>query len=645
MCYRTIAICASLMFCFCSFAKSGSPERYSQFRLGEITAKGWIYHQMVRDMKEGNLASLNQIRKMGAPFAEKNGRGYGEFEGNYIDAIIRNAIVAGYEPFLDWADEISEKILAGRTVSGFMGGKAPSDFEEARSREIFLWSQACFLRGLLAYAEFTGNPRYLDAVVDDVDYVMSLFDEGDNFFNGESSVEGGARAHGLMFVDVLEGLHVLTGDKRYLDFAERLYEDYSSGINLKNNDNQKVYLTQKERPFLYHAPHIAEHSRVLYYLAAHSDEYLKLAENSLFKLRQALSPSGGLITDPFLLECVGGNYGDPDLRYEYCSLTETAVSLESCFRKFGDPEIAEIVENIVFNAAQAARFSDGKACAYCSKDNQLLASGDEKDHTFRHQYAACHKIACCVFNQSRIMPYYVHNMWLRSQDGGILAAYYGPSLLSTEISGHKFGILEETMYPFENTIRFTVSTDKALKVPLRFRIPSWCKGFEIKLNGRSVSSSELRENILSLERKWSDGDMVELSFDSEVEIHSAYNNEFYFTKGALLFARRFEEKKIPVKSFADSQLKNYNIVPADPTDSLLYENLVLERGIRNKYDTDKSFTRFEYVEYQNKDYPYDEPYSTISVVMYDGKKKSMQTLVPIGSTILRRTTFKDQSDK
>jgi len=41
------------------------------------------------------------------------------------------------------------------------------------------------------------------------------------------------------------------------------------------------------------------------------------------------------------------------LHYEYCSITESAISFESAFQKFGQPELAEIVENIVLNAAQA----------------------------------------------------------------------------------------------------------------------------------------------------------------------------------------------------------------------------------------------------------------------------------------------------
>lgn len=617
-----------------------NPESYEMFGIGEITAEGWIRNQMIRDMKDGNLGNLDELRKLGEPFGDKKGKGYGEFEGNYLDAIVRNAILTGYEPFLAWSKSLADRILSQQDESGFMGGQKPENFKALHSREIALWSQACYLRGLLAYAEYSDDPKYMEAIIRDVDYVMSLFaDENDNFFIGESSVEGGARAHGLMFIDILESLHGITGDDKYLDFAKRLYEDYSKGKNIKNCDNQRKYLSDAGKPFLYHAPHVAEHSRVIYYLASELPGYETLKANSIGKFLQSLSPSGGMITDPFILECVGGKFGDPKLRYEYCSLTESSISLESCFRKFGDVRIAEEVENIVFNAAQAARFSDGKACAYCSRDNQINAIGEESNHTFRLQYAACHKIACCVFNQGRIMPYYVQNMWLKDRDG-ITAAFYGPGRLSTTFRNQRLEIEEDTMYPFENTVKFTVRPEKDVRMSLKFRIPSWADSVVISLNGGALTGN-IGENMLTIDRKWKNGDVIVLSFQSGIKMHTACNNEFYFTKGALLYSMGFQEKAVEKKDFGFGNFKNYNLVPADSADIRRYEDLRLVKGIRNKFDADGGLLKFSISETADENYPYDSPYSTISVEMQSGKKKTTGILVPIGSTLLRRTTFSD----
>lgn len=615
-------------------------SEYEAFRFGEITAKGWIYNQMVRDMDQGNLSCLDQLRNLGEPFSSKKGRGYGEFEGNYVDAVIRNAIVSGYAPFLSKAETLADRIVSAQDARGFMGGTRPATFKELHAREISLWSQACFLRGLLAYAEYSSNPKYLSAVIYDVDYIMSLFgDDTHNYFMGESSLEGGARAHGLMFVDVLETLHRLTGDKKYYDFAVRLYEDYSSGSNIKNRDNQRSLLTDESLPFLFHAPHIAEHSRVLYYLNEYSSDYDVLAANNLKKFLQALSPSGGLVTDPFLLECVGGKYGDPDLRYEYCSLAESAISFESCFRKTGDPKLGDLIENIVFNAAQAARFPDGKACAYCSRDNQYEAVGDDDHSTFRHQYAACHRIACCVFNQSRIMPYYVSSLWMkRKRDHALVAACYGPSQLATTIDGVEFRILEETMYPFENDIRFRLSPSSPVRIPLVFRIPSWCRSVSLKINGEEVPAT-CSQGFVTVDRRWRSGDVVDLRFETEARICTAYNNEYFFTYGALLYALPFRERLEVVKSFPNSELKNYNVLLANPADKELYDTLRLEKGLMQRYVSDKSLIRFKYAEAPDREYPYDRAYSYLVVDMVNGKSRQPQQLVPIGSARLRRTTF------
>jgi len=149
------------------------------------------------------------------------------------------------------------------------------------------------------------------------------------------------------------------------------------------------------------------------------------------------------------------------LHYEYCSITESAISFESAFQKFGQPELAEIVENIVLNAAQAARLSNGKANAYCSKDNQYEAVGTPENATFRFQYAACHRIPCCVFNINRVMPYYVASMWMKTEDKKTLvAALYGPSVLNTSIAGTQIEITQKTLYPFENDIELYLKPEK-----------------------------------------------------------------------------------------------------------------------------------------------------------------------------------------
>lgn len=624
---------------------SDTPERLARppFKLlpfGDIKPAGWIREQMLRDITSGNVSYLENMRPLGAPIVLSSKRGYGEFEGNFADALIRNAILTGYQPWLDRAKSVADFIVNNQDAHGYIGRKRPSNFQELAENEGELWGQCCFLRAFLAYYEFSKEQKYLDAAIKSVDFMMSLFGSGENrYFIGESSLEGGARAHGLMYVDVLEKLYQLTGNRKYLDFAFRLYEDYSKSENLKNTDHQIPFLLEKNALFLFHAPHVAEHSRVVYWLSTETQnpDFKEAAANSMSKMRASLSPSGGLITDNKILESVGGNRGSADLRYEYCSITEAAISFESAFQKFGNGAMAETAENIVFNAAQAARFSDGKANAYCSKDNQLEAAGSSEGATFRFQYAACHRIACCVYNLNRVMPYYVSHMWLKTADDkSLVAAFYGPSVLNTKINGTDIEIRQQTLYPFENEIELVVNPAREMPLDILLRVPSWSARTDVTAEGAKQSSEE---GCIRLTKTWKKGDTVKVVFNPEVEVKTTYNNEHYVKRGALLYALKFEDTKIPTQKWEGTDFANYDVRPVQKEDAGKYSDYKFPASQTSK----TASAAFSYTPNQKASprFPFDTPYGFVRAkFLFEGKEVE-ESLVPIGSTLLRKTSFEE----
>ena len=609
---------------------------YQVLPFGDIMPDGWIREQMLRDITSGNASYLEKMRPLGAPVTPGSGRGYGEFEGNFADVIIRNAILTGHQPWMERAKGIADFLVGEQDEEGYVGRKRPADFEDLADKEGELWGQCCFLRAFLAYYEFSKEQKYLDAAVRSVDFMISLFGKDKNkYFVGESTMEGGGRAHGLMYIDVLEKLHQLTGDKKYLDFAFRLYGDYSSSINLKNTDHQLSFLLDKSSLFQHHAPHVAEHSRVVYWLSTETEDpkLKEAAANSLSKLNASLSPSGGLVTDDKILEAVGGKPGSPDLRYEYCSITETANSLESAYQKLGDPAVAEMVENTVFNAAQAARFSDGKAAAYCSKDNQSQAVGDPDNASFRLQYAACHRIACCVYNVNRVMPYYVSNMWMKTADGkALLAAFYGPSVLNTKIAGTEVEILQQTLYPFEEEVTMVVKPAQEARFDILLRDPSWSKETRVVADGAEQS----RENgFIRLSKQWTKGDTIKIQFAPGLEVKSTHGGESYVKRGALLYALKFDHSSEATKTWEGTDFANYDTRLANKADAGKFSDLKFPAV---PGDGNHPFTYSRNPQASAR-YPFDVPFGFIRVpLLFEGKPADVE-LVPIGSTVLRKTSF------
>ena len=61
-------------------------------------------------------------------------------------------------------------------------------------------------------------------------------------------------------------------------------------------------------------------------------------------------------------------------------------------------------------------------------------------------------------------------------------------------NGKEIVLHEETNYPFEEGIKFTVSTDEKVDFPFYLRIPSWTEGAEVRVNGKKISVKPVSGN-------------------------------------------------------------------------------------------------------------------------------------------------------
>ncbi len=115
-------------------------------------------------------------------------------------------------------------------------------------------------------------------------------------------------------------------------------------------------------------------------------------------------------------------------------------------------------------------------------------------------------------------------------------------------------VREETKYPFDYTLKFTIKTSQN-KVALKVRIPA---GMRIM----SASESYVEEDgFIVIDKKWNGEENVQITFMPEVVIHKDINDESYFSFGPIVLALPIKAietrtKSYPVKGFYD--LKHYN---------------------------------------------------------------------------------------
>ena len=665
--------------------------------LGEIKPSGWIKNQMLRDITSGYISAYDRtqpslsrnffgpvkqkeysIDKDGNKKAQPAGWWPGEHEGYFADDVVRNAFLTGYAPWMEKAKMIIDNVISNQDKDGYIGVyDKDCRVDKHAFKDGDLWTQSRMQVAILAFYEFTGEKKYLDAVVKAADYNISCFEKSKiNYFSQGLSI-------GLMYIDVLEWLYRITNDQKYLTFAFKFYNDYCNApANMLMTDMKLDNLLDGKKNFLGHSVHVVDHIRVPFWLSTETKDprYQEAVNNIFYKLYNTLTPTGAMVTDLKVHESVAGNYGSPTLPYEFCSTTELLSTLASGFQKFGKFDLGDAAENITFNAGQGARFPDGKAIAYCSKDNRSSSTFNDapRGEGFRYQYAACHSVACCNLEAAKLMPYYVSNSWMKSADGKAIVAFlYGPSEVNTSLNGVKVKLVETTLYPFENSVKISVNPSETKNFDVLLRNPDWSKNTRVTAIGATV---KFEKGFIRVTRNWTKGDVINLTFEDKVVVEKFMNNELFLKKGALIYALPLAGKLTSTKEFEGGKLANYDVTLANVNDGDKFnEYKIIMSGkkdatlatIEGKYSDSQTLAKviepgsnlffvkefahtgnnamksivdsimFTYMSNKkaNIDYPFDQPFGFILGTFNYKDKMVQDTLVPVGSTLLRKITF------
>ncbi len=635
-------------------------QAHEWLEFGCIKPRGWMREQMKHDMEDGFLGKLNQLvpelveeddiygrdrltkevksKHLGNDSDDKEWEiqylwWNSETQSNWRDGYLRTAILLEDQSLLQEVAQYIARILSYQDKDGYLGiyGRDLRFNFDTENGE--LWAQASLLRGLLAYFEATREQAVLEAIIRAVRLTMETYPpHQSNPFGVTKSFAG--VGHGLMFTDIVDRLYQITGDRSYLEYGLWLYENYSAN-DLSEQDIRYENVIDSAYKLKGHGVHTYEHIRALTtaYYASGNGLLKKALEDYLAKVANCIMPSGGPVGD----EWVGERASDAtETGYEYCSLQELLDSYTHLLQKTGDLKWADKVEWILFNAAQGARHPEESSIAYLKTDNSYSMVGKFRpDDTYeegkvaqvRYKYSPTHQDAavCCNPNAGRIYPYYVKSMWLKNEQG-LTATLYGASVVTTEIQGAQVTIEQQTNYPFELDIHFKILIDQPRAFELRFRQPSWAKdnGVPLQASGANIS----REGGGWIAHKyWQNGDKISLRFEAAIQLHQDRRQDYYFTYGPLLYALPIEAQRQVNKSHVVAGFHDLYYTSEQSHDFYLDSNQA--QNFQLKYN-----------EIDGKA-PWKKPASGLQGVLWNAQtqQNEMVELWPIGSTILRRTTF------
>lgn len=547
-------------------------------KLGTVTPRGWLLEQLLRnkDGMGGHLAEL-EPRMIATPYTtgeteprwgEARKAGWGaEISGNYWTGLVELAFTAGDAELIQKAEKWVGEVLAHRRDDGYLGTYTETDdlFDDYNA-----WGTSCGMNALLAYYDATGREDVLDAVY----RCMLWFCEN---WKGDKKT----RYAGIAVTSAMEACYSYVGDERLIAFCEDYY-DFLGRNDLFGESLDSMLADELH----YNANHGAGYA---YHISRPAELYAvngkrRYLEASLKAYRKAknkvIQKTGGITCESEYLAPVGSN-----VETEYCGFAMYNKSMYHLSRITGDPVFADEAERVFFNGAQGARKKDEKAIAYLSSPNQIFATINSSYADGQHQvYAPCVPVACCPVMSVRILPEFVAGTVFRDDEKNLYFAAYAP--VSATYDG--MTVTLDTLYPFGDTINFTVTAGDPVVKTLFFRIPGWCGYARLSVNGIKQEAACGPGKYAALRREWHDGDAVTLTLPMKAVISRVDDSDrsslrpLAFEYGPLLFALPIPEHWSPFPGSPYTPLPDgwhwYNVTPDTPESGLdVYDNMGMRK--------------------------------------------------------------------
>lgn len=472
--------------------------------IGAVEPRGWLLSQLrlMRDGFTGHLAEISPFLKNDSGWMTLKGKGWEEVPywlrgtGDLGDILKDPQIRQETGKWLDAA-------FRSQQPDGYFGpveNKAGPD----------LWPNMVMLWAMQSAYEATGDPRVISLMSRYFRYEEQL-PVRDLLPGSWQKLRGG---------DNLESIYWLynrTGEDFLLALGARVFErtsDWTSPILTPERDKNPVASS------FYHGVNIAMGLRepAVYYESSHDPKYLAAVERNYRQLMEEYGqqPGGMFAAD----ENIRTGKKDPRQGAETCTMVEFMASFESLLKITGDPVWADRCEEVAFNSLPAAMTPDLRGLHYLTAPN-LISCDSSGEHDFENTGTLLSydpwSYRCCQHNVAFGWPYFAEHLWMATSDNGLAAVLYAPSAVEARVAeGTTVRISEETAYPFDDHIDFTVSTGLPVAFPLYLRIPGWAGAARIRLNGREVEGHFPGGRYAVLRRVWRPGDRVRMTFPMDI---------------------------------------------------------------------------------------------------------------------------------
>ena len=450
-------------------------NKWNFYTTKEIKPKGWLKRQLEIQAEglSGNLDKIwPDIRDSAWIGGDRDGW---ERVPYWLDGFIPLAYLLENDDMVSRAKKYIDAIISSQKDSGWI---CPCDEDKIKTYDT--WAVQLISKVLVVYYECSGDERIPLVIYNILKNYYELLK------NGSIELFGWGKFRWFETFIAIKFTYKLYKEDWIKDLAKILKEqgaDYNGFVEMwKRPVNHWNFET-----------HIVNIGMMLKSEVVSCDILDKPYTDNAEYLRSILDKYNGTVYESFTGdECLSGLSAIQGT--ELCDIVEQMYSYELLYAYTGDRKWAERLEALAFNALPAAISEDMWTHQYVQMSNQISCQKFCGSPIFGTNGAEAHlfglepNFGCCTANFNQGWPKFALSAFMHS-DNTIISSVMIPS----ELNADGVHITLETEYPFKNSAKYKISSDKDFTFIVR--VSSFAKNLQI--NGKTFEGSDLRFDIKS----------------------------------------------------------------------------------------------------------------------------------------------------
>ncbi|MEM0313841.1 MAG: glycoside hydrolase family 127 protein [Candidatus Bathyarchaeia archaeon] len=189
------------------------------------------------------------------------------------------------------------------------------------------------------------------------------------------------------------------------------------------------------------------------------------------------------------------------------------------FRLDPDRKYIDVMERALYNSVLSGISLDGTRYFY-TNPLEVWPRACQNRHDLRHvlfQRQPWFDCACCPPNIARLLASMPRYIYTQINDIVYVHLFAAGKATFTLPSG-TVTVIQETDYPWDGEVKFSVCLKAPLSFTLAIRIPGWCREPKVRVNGEELDlSSVLEKGYAKVQRTWRNGDVLQLLLPMPIE--------------------------------------------------------------------------------------------------------------------------------